>query len=140
MKAIFPGSFDPIHDGHINIIKKASALFSKLYVVITNNLEKSNQTNIKTRAEQAAIVSQNLNLNIEIVINDQILTSDFAKQLGAKYIIRGLRNDNDLKYEMELSFANKQLNKDLETIFFIADYGLNEISSTFLNQIQKLKK
>ncbi|WP_353486458.1 pantetheine-phosphate adenylyltransferase [Spiroplasma phoeniceum] len=140
MKAIFPGSFDPIHDGHLNIIKKASTLFSKLYVVITNNLEKSNQTNIKTRAKQAAIACQNLNLNIEIVINDQMLTSDFAKQLGAKYIIRGLRNNNDLKYEMELAFANKQLNKDLETIFFIVDYGLNEISSTFLNQIKQLKK
>lgn len=140
MKAIFPGSFDPIHDGHLNIIKKASILFSKLYVVITNNLEKSNQTNIKTRAKQAAIACQNLNLNIEIVINEQMLTSDFAKQLGAKYIIRGLRNNNDLKYEMELAFANKQLNKDLETIFFIADYGLNEISSTFLNQIKQLKK
>ncbi len=140
MKAIFPGSFDPIHDGHLNIIKKASSLFSKLYVVITNNLEKSNQTNIKARSEQAAIACQNLNLNIEIVINDQMLTSDFAKQLEAKYIIRGLRNNNDLKYEMELAFANKQLNKDLETIFFITDYGLNEISSTFLNQIKQLKK
>ncbi|WP_425380269.1 pantetheine-phosphate adenylyltransferase [Spiroplasma endosymbiont of Stenodema calcarata] len=140
MKAIFPGSFDPIHAGHINIIKKASVLFSKLYVVVSNNLEKTKQTDIKIRAAQVMTICQQINPHIEVIINDQILTSDFAKKIGANYIVRGLRNNNDLKYEMELAFANKKLNENLETIFFVADYGLTEISSTFLKQIKQLKK
>lgn len=140
MKAIFPGSFDRIHDGHLNIIRKANVLFSKLYVVVTNNLEKTEQTDIKIRAAKVTAVCQQINPDIEVVINDEMLTSDFAKELKVNYIIRGLRNNNDLKYEMELAFANKKLNENLETIFFVADYGLIEISSTFLKQIEQLKK
>lgn len=140
MKAIFPGSFDPIHDGHINIIKKASALFEKLYVVVSFNLEKQEQTDIETRTENVKIICAKLANNIEVISNNTMLTSELAEQIGANYIIRGLRNTNDLKYEMELAFANKQLNQNLETVFFIADYGLNKISSTLLKQINKLKK
>lgn len=140
MKAIFPGSFDPIHEGHLNIIKKASVLFDKLYIVVTNNIEKTKQTNIQIRKKQVILACQAFNLNIEILINEKMLTSFFAKQLGVNYIIRGLRNNDDLKYEIELSFANKKLNENLETIFFITYYDINKISSTFLNQIKQLKK
>ncbi|AGM24765.1 pantetheine-phosphate adenylyltransferase [Spiroplasma chrysopicola] len=140
MKAMFPGSFDPIHDGHLNIIKKAIKLFPTLYVVVSNNLEKTVQTNINLRAEKVKAICAEISPNITVLINDTILTSSLAEQLGINYVIRGLRNNNDLKYELELSYAMKKLNPQLETIFLIADYGLNEISSTFLKQINKLKK
>ncbi|AHF57395.1 pantetheine-phosphate adenylyltransferase [Spiroplasma eriocheiris] len=140
MKAIFPGSFDPIHEGHINIIKKASLLFEKLYVIVSINLDKKEQGDIFERTKIVKAICADINPMIEVLTNDNRLTSEFAKELGANYIIRGLRNNNDLKYEMELAFANKKLNNNLETIFFIADYGLTEISSTLLKQINQLKK
>ncbi|AGM25796.1 phosphopantetheine adenylyltransferase [Spiroplasma syrphidicola EA-1] len=140
MKAMFPGSFDPIHDGHLNIIKKAIKLFPTLYVVVSNNLEKTAQTDINLRAAKVNAMCAEISPNITVLINDTILTSSLAEQLGISYIIRGLRNNDDLKYELELSYAMKKLNPQLETIFLIADYGLNEISSTFLKQINKLKK
>ena len=140
MKAIFPGSFDPIHEGHINIIKKASLLFEKLYVIVSINLEKKEQGDIFERTKIVKTICADINPMIEVLTNNNRLTSELAKELGANYIIRGLRNNNDLKYEMELAFANKKLNNNLETIFFIVDYGLTEISSTLLKQINQLKK
>lgn len=130
MKAIFPGSFDLIHKGHINIIKKANKLFDKLYIVITKNETKKQRYNLKTREIIIKKICQKINNNIIVLINNKKLTSKLAEELNITYIIRGLRNNKDLKFEMKMAFLNKKLNNKLETIFFIADQGLEKISSS----------
>ncbi|KAF5273745.1 hypothetical protein FQR65_LT17087 [Abscondita terminalis] len=99
--AIFPGSFDPIHEGHIQIIKKAVRLFDKIYVVITNNINKTHNKSIDERKKELLKVIEPYK-NIEIDINENSLTVDIAKKLGCKFIIRGVRDQKDFQFELEM--------------------------------------
>lgn len=131
-KAIYPGSFDPIHKGHINIIKKASELFDKVFVVVSNNPEKEDQSPLLERFE---LVSKSIDIdNVEVIVNDHKLTVDIAKQNGAKWIVRSGRNDIDFKYELELAAANKHISKDIETILIYPDFENVEYQSRLIKQ------
>lgn len=131
--AIYSGSFDPIHEGHLSILKKANNLFDKIYVVVSNNPEK-NSKSLEARAAQITQFLQDHNVKFSVVINAG-LTVDIAHQLGAHYLIRGVRNELDLKYELALAQQNQQLAPDIETIFFLADADKVEISSTSIRNI-----
>ena len=132
-KAVFPGSFNPIHQGHIDIIKKASKLFDFLYIIITNNPEKINNKSLKERYDDAVKKIPKL-ANIKILINDGELTANFAQKLGCNYLIRSGRNNIDFKYELELAAANNSLNSNLETILIIPDYSKIDYKSRLLKQ------
>lgn len=119
-KAIYPGSFDPLHDGHIAIIKKALKLFDVVYVVVTNNPEKQEQTGINERLEQVKSKLADFS-NLIIEKNENQMTADFAKAKDIKFLIRSARNQTDFDYELELALGNKHLNKDIETIIIIPD-------------------
>lgn len=132
-KAIYPGSFDPIHKGHINIIKKASKLFDELLVVVSNNPEKKNQSDIKTRLNAVSKSLEGIS-NVKVISNNKLLTSELALSLDIKFLVRSGRNDIDFKYEIELAAANKHLNSELETIMFFPDLEDVDYSSTLLRQ------
>ncbi|MCK5866766.1 MAG: pantetheine-phosphate adenylyltransferase [Mycoplasmataceae bacterium] len=132
-KAIYPGSFDPIHKGHINIIKKASKLFDELLVVVSNNPEKDNQRDIKERLLEVSKVIKDFP-NVKAIFNNKLLTSKLAASLNINFLIRSGRNDIDFKYEIELAAANKNLNKELETIMIFPDLDDVDYSSTLIRQ------
>ncbi|GAA5414649.1 pantetheine-phosphate adenylyltransferase [Ureaplasma ceti] len=126
--AIYSGSFDPIHEGHLSILIKANALFDKVYVVVSNNPDK-NSNSLEMRAQQIQQFLQDHNVQFDVIINSG-LTVDIAHQLDAHYLIRGLRNELDLKYELALAQQNQKLAPDIETVFFLADADKVQISST----------
>lgn len=127
-KAIFAGSFDPIHEGHIKIINKASKMFDQLFVVIANNDFKTNQDDIAKRKE---LVENKINLSNVVVeyIEDKYIGT-YAKENGIKYLVRSARNSTDFSYELDMAKVNKEINNELETILIIPDYDAIEFSSS----------
>ena len=130
--AIYPGSFDPIHNGHIEIIKKSLKLFDKVFVVVSYNPEKEDQSDINLRLENA---NKMINLpNVEVIVNRSDLTVDVATKLKARWIIRSARNDFDYDYEIKMAAANKSLNSKIETVIIIPDMKNIHYSSTLVKQ------
>lgn len=139
MKAIYPGSFNPFHEGHLQILKKAQKLFDTVYIVVSKNIFKDETPDLEARIAEINRVTQGLK-GVEVVINQHKLTADLAAEMGINFIVRGVRDKKDLEYEMEIADANKTINRDLETVIFIADSTDREISSTRLKEIQKYRK
>ena len=139
--AIYPGSFDPIHEGHINIIKRSSKLFDKLYVAVSHNVDKPNQSNIDVRLKNVKKIIRKLNLkNVEAIKNIG-LTIEFAKKLKCGFIVRSIRNPKDYKYELNIAKTHKMLDASIDTVLFISSKELSKKSSTDIRKIQqKLKK
>lgn len=139
--AIFPGSFDPIHVGHLNIIKRASKLFDQLIVVVSINVDKKDQSDLNKREKQVIKKVKKLKLkNVSVAVNDE-LTIDFAKKVKAKYIVRSFRSSSDVEYEMDIARAHHYLDKTIETVLFIADKDLRKKSSTDIRKVkEKIKK
>ncbi len=117
--ALYPGSFDPITNGHLDIIERALKIFDKLYIVISVNPEKKT---LFTASERQDILEEVLKKHpqIEIIIN-QVLTVQKAKEMNATHIVRGLRALTDFDYEFQLTNANRVLDKSIDTIFFMTD-------------------
>ncbi len=134
--AMFPGSFDPIHKGHLDIVKRASKLFDKLYVVVSINVDKT-QANLDERYNNVKKTIDKLKLKNVIVAKNNKLTIDFAKKNKCQYLVRSLRNVNDFKYELMVAQANYKLNRKLETIFFISNPSLVNISSHAIKEMNK---
>lgn len=127
--AVFPGSFDPIHEGHIDIIKRASKLFDQVYVLMAINCGKTDK--IPEQSYQLLLKEINkLNLSNVIVDKTEGLTTDFLKKVNAKYIIRSVRNTNDFAYEQMLYDAYKSYDEQIEEVLFIANKENRNLSST----------
>ena len=139
--AIYPGTFDPIHEGHINIIERSSKLFDKLYVAVSYNVDKPNQSNIDTRLKNVKKVIKKLHLkNVEAIKNIG-LTIKFAKKLKCNFIVRSIRNSKDYAYELNIAKTHKMLDASIDTVLFISSKELSKKSSTNIKKIQqKLQK
>ena len=133
--AIFPGSFDPITLGHIDIIKRALPIFDKIYIAIGQNTQKKTLFDIEQRSNWLNAVFQD-DEKLEIGLY-QGLTVNYAKEIGARYLIRGLRNASDFDYEKTISQLNSIIGEGLETVFFIAKPEYSHISSTIVREIIK---
>ena len=131
--AICPGSFDPIQNGHIDIIKRASMLADKVYVVIGINPDKEATFSIKEKIKMLKKALKGIN-NIEIAYNDG-LTVDFAKKVNASLIIKGYRNLEDLKYEEDMAVLNKRLNPQIVTIILKSSLEYDNISSSSIKEL-----
>ena len=133
--AVFPGSFDPITTGHVNLIKRSLPLFDKIVVSIGVNSSKKTLFTLEQRMEWLESVFAD-EPKIEIA-NFTGLTVDFCKSIGAGYLIRGLRNSSDFDYEKTISQLNSVLGDGLETFFLISKPGFSHISSTIVREIIK---
>jgi len=133
MKGLYPGTFDPITNGHYEIIRRASALFETLIVGVAVSPEKEPLFSIERRVEMVHEVLQTLS-NIEIQEYSG-LTVNFAKEIDAHVLVRGLRSPADAQYEFELARMNKELAGDIETIFLSSGDNNAFISSSLIRQI-----
>jgi len=139
--AIYPGTFDPITYGHIDVIKKALKLFDKIVVGVS---DVSNKNYLFSSEERIEIVNKalfkDLKLNKKkiIVVSFDSLTTDLCKKYKSNIILRGLRAVSDFEYEFQLAGMNRKLNQDIETIFLMSDVENQIISSRFVKEIVKL--
>ena len=138
---IYPGTFDPITLGHIDVIKKSLKLVDKLIVATTNNINKDYFFTIDERIE---IIKKSLFNDLKLnkkkieIISFDILTINLCKKYKAKVIIRGLRAVSDFEYEFQLAGMNRKLNQNIETIFLMSDIENQIISSKFVKEIANL--
>jgi pantetheine-phosphate adenylyltransferase len=135
--ALFPGSFDPVTLGHYDIVLRASALFDKVYVAIGSNSQKPRFFPLDKSLKMLDATFAGFP-NIEIVHYD-MLTVDFCRKLGVKYIVRGIRNVSDFEFERSLAYANNKLYVDLETIFLDSKAEYVPISSTIIRELVRNK-
>jgi pantetheine-phosphate adenylyltransferase len=134
--AIYPGSFDPITNGHVDLIKRASKIFDEVIIAITQNANKSSFLTIEQRV--GAVESSIKSLNNTRVLSFNSLLVDFARDHDAQIIIRGLRAVSDFEYEFQLSGMNKRLNSEIETLFMTPSEEFANISSSLVREILSL--
>ena len=139
--AVYPGTFDPITYGHIDVIKKSLKIFDKLIVATTDNTDKDYFFSLDERLD---IINNSLFKDLKFkkkrikVISFSNLTIDLCKQYNASAIIRGLRAVSDFEYEFQLAGMNKKLNSKIETMFLMSDVENQIISSKFVKEIANL--
>lgn len=133
VKAIFPGSFDPITNGHVETIQTASKMFEKVYVVVMTNTSKKYLFSEDERYSLAKKVFSNYE-NVEVIARPTELTVNVAKALNAQIIIRGLRNDADFNYEREIAAINKTLAPELNTVLLLTSPERSFISSSMIKE------
>ena len=139
--AIYPGTFDPITYGHIDVIKKSLNIFDKLIVATTDNINKNYHFSIEDRL---SIINNSLFNDLKLsknkikVVAFDNLTIDLCKKYKAWTIIRGLRAVSDFEYEFQLAGMNKKLNSKIETMFLMSDIENQIISSKFVKEISSL--
>ena len=139
--AIYPGTFDPITYGHIDVIKKSLNIFDRVIVATTDNVNKNYYFSINERLDiinNSLFKDLKLNKKKILVISFNNLTIDICKKYKANAIIRGLRAVSDFEYEFQLAGMNKKLNSNIETIFLMSDVENQIISSRFVKEIVKL--
>ena len=139
--AIYPGTFDPITYGHIDVIKKALKLFDKIVVGVSNVSSKNYLFSSEERIDivnKALFKDLNLNKKKITVVSFSSLTTDLCKKYKSNIILRGLRAVSDFEYEFQLAGMNRKLNQNIETIFLMSDVENQIISSRFVKEIVKL--
>ncbi|MES2628856.1 MAG: pantetheine-phosphate adenylyltransferase [Bacteroidota bacterium] len=131
--AIFPGSFDPITKGHEDILRRALPLFDKIIVAIGVNSTKKYMFTLDERKESIKkVFAGEPKIAVEVY---QKLTVAYCRETGANYIIRGLRNSMDFNYEKSIAQMNRELDKTIETVFYITAPELSAINSTIVREI-----
>ena len=130
---IYPGSFDPLTLGHLNIIDRASKVFDRIVIAVAHNVSKKT---IFTIDERVGIIEEVFKENENIEVDSfQGLLVEYIKKAGTNTVLRGMRSVSDFEYEMQMAHANKTLNNELETIFMVTDSKFAHISSSLIKEI-----
>lgn len=132
--ALYAGSFDPVSNGHINLIQRGAALFDQLVVAVATNTSKKS---LFTTEEKVQLMQENLTHlpNVTVVEHTGGLTIDLAKELNATILLRGIRNVKDFEYEADVAAMNKTQNKGIETVFLTADEKYRFVSSSLIKEV-----
>jgi len=133
LRAIYPGSFDPVTNGHIDIIRRAADIADELIVGVLQNKAKTPLFSVEERVTMLNEVTKEMK-NVKIIPFEGLLI-DFAKQMDAKVIVRGLRAITDFEYELQMSQTNRKLNSDVETIFLTTSLEYSYLSSTTVKEV-----
>ena len=138
---IYPGTFDPITNGHIDVIKRSLKIVDKLIIGVSNDY---NKDYLFSAEERVSIIKNSLFKDLKFnkqrlkILSFSILTTSFCSENNASIIFRGLRAVSDFEYEFQLAGMNRQLNKEIETVFLMSDPDKQVISSKFVKEIAKL--
>jgi len=133
--ALFPGTFDPFTNGHLDVVRRGTVLFDEVIIALGNNSSKTRYLPVEQMLELITDVFQD-----EPRVQVQAykgLTADFAREVGARFLLRGLRNTTDFEYENTIAQANRHVNPALETVFLITSPALAAISSTIIREIHR---
>lgn len=133
--AIFPGSFDPFTKGHEDVARRGAQMFDKLIIAIGNNSNKQRYIPVDEMIDKIKSVFSDVE-NVEVT-SFSGLTSSYAKEQKANYLLRGLRNTTDFEYENTIAQANHHVNPDLETVFLITNPAYAFISSSIVRELEK---
>jgi pantetheine-phosphate adenylyltransferase len=133
---VYPGTFDPVTLGHVDIIRRGAHLVDKLVIGVTTNPSKEPMFTVAERLAMVRREVADLAPNIDVVEFDSLLM-DFAEAQGASLILRGLRAVADFEYEFQMAGMNQQLNDDIETVFLMADVALQPIASRLVKEIAR---
>jgi pantetheine-phosphate adenylyltransferase len=136
-RAIFPGSFDPLTNGHLDIIKRSLPLFDEIIIAILNNPDKTPMFSVDERRAiiEEIIVPMSTETCRLIVDSFSGLTADFARRNGATAIVRGIRAISDYEYELRMALMNRRLEPSIETVFLMAGEEYSYVSSTLMKQV-----
>ncbi len=134
--AICPGSFDPVTYGHLDIVTRASKMFERLIVVVASNSSKKSSFTPEERVEMIKKCTADLP-NVEVVHYEGLL-ADYAAEIGATAIVKGLRAMSDFEYEFQMALTNKKLNPNVETLFLTTAAENMYLSSSMVKQIAKM--
>ena len=133
---VYPGTFDPITLGHVDIIRRGAHLVDRLVIGVTTNPSKEPMFTVAERLTMVRREVVDLAPNVDVVEFDSLLM-DFAEAQGASLILRGLRAVADFEYEFQMAGMNQQLNDDIETVFLMADVSLQPIASRLVKEIAR---
>lgn len=131
--AIFPGSFDPFTIGHESIVRRAISIFDKIYIMIGNNANKESFYPVKMRIKWINQVFKNDD-SVEVRLHEG-LTVDFCKEVGAQYILRGIRTSSDFEYERAIAQINKQMHPEIESVFLLTLPEHTPVHATIIRDI-----
>ena len=132
-KCIYPGTFDPITNGHLDVIKRALGLFDEVIVAVALNESKKPYFSLKSRLEMARAATRGLHA-VSVQSFDNLLV-DFAKSCGVRFVIRGLRAVSDFEYELQIGYANAALWDELETVYLMPSLKNAFISSSIVRSV-----
>jgi pantetheine-phosphate adenylyltransferase len=135
-KAIYPGTFDPITNGHLDILRRASLLFDKVIVVVSNNPHKNPLFSIEERLKLIEETVKSLN-NVEVDVFNGLIVQ-YAKKKGALALIRGLRAVSDFDYEFQMALMNRKQMPELETVYLMPNEEYTYINSTIVKEVARL--
>lgn len=136
-RAICPGSFDPVHNGHIEIIVRAASLFDEVVVAVSNNPAKNYRFSLQERMDMISETLRSIS-GVTVMPLGTGLIADFAREQGAQAMVKGIRNSTDLNYEMPMATFNRHLS-GVETVFLPADARYQHVSSTLIREIVGFK-
>ncbi len=135
MLAVFPGSFDPPTFGHLNIIERCSRLFDDIDVVVAVNPDKKYLFSAEERLSMLTELTENFS-NVSVHVCNTLI-SDYCRKVGAKVLLRGIRNTNDFSYEFDLSLINRSLNQQVETLFVPTEQRYFLIRSSSIKELAR---
>jgi pantetheine-phosphate adenylyltransferase len=134
--AVYPGSFDPVTNGHLDLIERGAQIFDQLIVAIARNLEKDPLFAVKERVEMLEAVTFELK-NVEVSVFDGLLMN-FAREQDARVILRGIRAVSDYEYELQMAMMNRKIQPQIETVFMLPGEAYSYLSSRLVKELARL--
>lgn len=138
MRAIFPGSFDPVTNGHLDVIKRSAAIFDEVFVVVLTNTAKKPMFSANERQSFIQKATEKIP-NVKVLAKEADLTVNVAQELDAQIIIRSVRNTQDLEFEQNIAAMNKELAPKIETLILLTDPKYAFLSSTLVKEVARFK-